>query len=378
MVRCRKTVVILLSMIILASSIVWSDNDELKKRERELETLKEKIEALDDSISQNKSLQNTTNTKIVNTTEAIKGLEREIEKLDGNIAQTEDEIVVKTDELADAETQISDKNDLLDSRLRVMYKTGTIGYLEVLFGSEDFSDLLSRIDMLQKVLVHDQNLIRELKEQRDAIIAKKTELEAVKQDLESLFQDKSNKQDQLEGQLKDLVAYKEDLKKDEAALNEAEGELLDEADQLTSVIKNLKLSETYVGGEMMWPVPGNTIITSDFGVRVHPITKKETMHTGIDISASTNTTVVAAQSGTVIYADWYGGYGKVVIIDHGGGYSTLYAHNNSLLVSVGDAVSKGDSIAKSGSTGFSTGPHVHFEVRVNGEYVDPIPYVKGN
>jgi murein DD-endopeptidase MepM/ murein hydrolase activator NlpD len=365
-------------MIILASSIVWSDNDELKKRERELETLKEKIEALDASISQNKSLQNTTNTKIVNTTEAIKGLEREIEKLDGNIAQTEDEIVVKTDELADAETQISDKNDLLDSRLRVMYKTGTIGYLEVLFGSEDFSDLLSRIDMLQKVLVHDQNLIRELKEQRDAIIAKKTELEAVKQDLESLFQDKSNKQDQLEGQLKDLVAYKEDLKKDEAALNEAEGELLDEADQLTSVIKNLKLSETYVGGEMMWPVPGNTIITSDFGVRVHPITKKETMHTGIDISASTNTTVVAAQSGTVIYADWYGGYGKVVIIDHGGGYSTLYAHNNSLLVSVGDAVSKGDSIAKSGSTGFSTGPHVHFEVRVNGEYVDPIPYVKGN
>jgi murein DD-endopeptidase MepM/ murein hydrolase activator NlpD len=378
MVKRRKILSLFLMLTVLGTMISWSDNDELKKRERELETLKEQIEALDASISQNQSLQSTTNTKIKNTSEAIKGLEREIDQLDSDIGDTEGEIDIKTVELADAEASISDKNQLLDSRLRVMYKTGSIGYLEVLFGSEDFSDLLSRIDMLQKILLHDQNLIKELKAQRDAIAEKKLALEGVKQELETLFQSKSDKQDQLEVQLRDLVAYKEDLKQDEAALNEAEGELLDEADQLTNVIKNLKLSDTYVGGEMMWPVPGNTIITSDFGMRVHPITKQETMHTGIDISAALNSTVVAAQSGTVIYADWYGGYGKVVIIDHGGGYSTLYAHNNSLLVAVGDVVSKGDTIAKSGSTGFSTGPHVHFEVRVNGEYVDPIPYVKGN
>lgn len=376
--RFKKYMSLFLMLVLFTTSLAYSANDELKKKERELEALREKIEALDADISANQSLQSETNRKINTTTNAIRVLEDEIAELDVNIETTEAEIVVKTDELGVMENNIADKNDLLDARLRVMYKTGSIGYLEVLFGAEDFSDLLSRIDMLQKILLHDQNLLKEMKAERDEISAKKAELEDTKEKLVALFDSKSAKQDELEVQLKELVAYKEALKEDEAAMQEVEDQLLDEADQLTSVIKNLEVSETYVGGVMMWPVPGNTTITSDFGMRIHPITKVETMHTGVDISAPMNSSVVAAQSGTVIYANWYGGYGKVVILDHGGGYTTLYAHNNNLLVTVGQTVIKGDQIAKSGSTGFSTGPHVHFEVRIDGEYVDPIPYVTGN
>ena len=376
--KYKKHIAIFLILSLLFSGLVWSDNDELKRKERELNALKEKIEELDASISNNQQLQNKTNQKIQSTTNSIRALEEDIVILNGNIDTTESDIEIKIEELASAEIEIGNKNELLYDRMRVMYKTGSIGYLEVLFGAEDFTDLLSRIDMVQKILVHDQNLIAFLKEQRDIISDKKLALETKRAELVLLYEDKKIKQNALEGELNQLLAYKEDLKDGEAALAEVEETLLEEADQLTSLIKNLELSATYVGGEMQWPVPGQSTITSDFGIRIHPITKVEKMHTGVDISSPMNTTVVAAQSGTVIYADWYGGYGKVVMIDHGGGYTTLYGHNNSILVTVGQAVNKGDAIAKSGSTGYSTGPHLHFEVRVNGEYVDPIPYVKGN
>jgi murein DD-endopeptidase MepM/ murein hydrolase activator NlpD len=375
--RIRIGLIFLLIFTITFTGIV-SANDEIKRRERELEELRLQMEELDASIDNNQSLQSETNQKIRNVTAEVKTLEKEITNLDGEIKATESAIIVKTEELAAAEIKIGEKNELLNQRLRVMYKTGSVGYLEVLFGAEDFTDLLSRIDMLQKILVHDQNLIQSLKEQRDIIEQKKVELETIKDDLLALFKSKIAKQNELNVALNNLVAYKKELINDEVALVEMEDALLDEANKLTEIIKNLELAATYVGGEMMWPVPGQYKITSPFGNRLHPISKQYKMHTGIDISGPKGTPVVAAQTGTVVYANWFGSYGKAIIVDHGGGITTLYAHNDTINVSVGSVVKKGDNIALLGSTGYSTGPHLHFEVRINGEYVEPLTYVKGN
>jgi murein DD-endopeptidase MepM/ murein hydrolase activator NlpD len=129
---------------------------------------------------------------------------------------------------------------------------------------------------------------------------------------------------------------------------------------------------------MAWPVPGYSRISSYYGMRIHPIFKTKKLHTGIDIPAPTGTAITSAGDGTVIFSDWLGGYGKAVMIDHGGGMVTLYAHNSATNAKVGQTVKRGATIAKAGSTGNSTGPHLHFEVRKNGAYVDPIPWLKGN
>lgn len=375
--KFRSIFSLFLAITLLLTSISFA-NDELKKRERELEELNQKLEAIDADIDANRTLQNQTNQKINTVQNSIKKLEGEIAQTNTEIDNTEIAIDEKTKELAEAEEKIGEKNELLNERLRVMYKTGTIGYVEVLFGAEDFTDLLSRIDMIQMIVVHDQNLISFLKEQRDIVATKKLELEESQKQLLALIDTKMKKQDELTVALNNLIAYKQDLKNDESAMIELEKATQNDADKITDLIKNLKLAATYVGGEMMWPVPGKYSISSYFGNRLHPISKEYTMHTGIDIESPRKTPFVAAQTGTVVFANWFAGYGKAIIIDHGGGYTTLYGHLDVISVNVGDVVKKGEVIGQTGNTGYSTGPHLHFEVRMNGEYVDPLTYVKGN
>ena len=157
---------------------------------------------------------------------------------------------------------------------------------------------------------------------------------------------------------------------------EEEDELKAEADRLTQKLKSMvSTTKTYGGGQFTWPCPSTQYITSTFGNRYHPVLKTWKYHTGLDIGGSSGSNIVAAADGTVILASVYGGYGNCVMIDHGSGIVTVYGHASSLLVSAGQNVTKGQVIARVGSTGISTGPHLHFEVRVNGEYVNPLSYL---
>lgn len=372
---------VVLALLMLLAALFPSQsfaNDEIKKKERELEEYKQQLKVLQEKLSDNEFLRHETNKRISETNLQIQVLESEIDLVSAQIRETEDAILVKTEELKQAEAALDEKKELLNDRLRVMYKTGYVGYAEVLFGAESFHDLLSRVDMLQRILDHDQQLVLTLKQHRDLIEVKKKELEEKKTELADLVREKLAKQDDLKVVVATLSEYTEELLHNAAALKEQEEKLVEESEQVARDIQNMKLRAQYVGGELQWPVPGWYSLSDDYGMRIHPITGRQGMHTGIDIPANMRETIVASQSGTVLEAKWRGTYGIAVVIDHGGGIATLYAHLDEALVSAGDVVEVGQRIGLIGSTGYSTGPHLHFEVRKDGKHVDPKPYVMNN
>jgi murein DD-endopeptidase MepM/ murein hydrolase activator NlpD len=249
--------------------------------------------------------------------------------------------------------------------------------LSVILNSASFSDFISRLDFLKKIINFDMNLLGKMKDHRDTVAGKRSQLEAEQLEKEKLKNQISNKKEQVETTKLDREKTLKDLTKDLKELERQEDNLLAQSKAFEKKIIALQSSNKYVGGKIGWPAPGHFTITSPYGNRTHPILKKKKLHTGIDISTPKGTNIVAANSGKVIYSGYNGGYGNVVIIDHGGKISTLYAHNSKLLVKVGDEVEKGKVISKAGSTGLSTGPHLHFEVRENGQHVDPMKYLKG-
>jgi Membrane proteins related to metalloendopeptidases len=211
-----------------------------------------------------------------------------------------------------------------------------------------------------------------MKDQHKKVEAQKQQLETLQAKLLDQKQDQADKKASLQASRGEVQSLKSKVESNNEALEAQIDDLNAEADRWIDEIKKLQGNQAYAGGIFTWPSATSTRITSPFGYRIHPILKVKKLHTGIDIGAAAGTAVLAANNGNVIKAGWNNSYGNVVMIDHGGGIVTLYAHNSKLLVSTGDVVTKGQTIALVGSTGDATGPHIHFEVRVNGEYKDPM------
>lgn len=291
-------------------------------------------------------------------------LSQKLNELEEAIAQNEDKLIVLEEDLRAAEKKVETQTTNLNSRLRNMYKNGSVGFLDVLLNSGSFSEFLTNLDMVELIYSSDKDVLDDLQAAYDEVEEKKTEVETLQAEL---------------NESKEVV---EAEKAEIAASNEETEKMLDElqadADRMTQTIINNGSSSSnssYLGGQMAWPVPSSSYISSPFGYRIHPIYGYSKLHTGMDIGASSGSAIVAANAGTVISSGWNGGYGKCIVVDHGGGVTTLYAHCSALYVSVGQSVTRGQQIAAVGSTGNSTGPHCHFEVRINGSYVNPYPYV---
>ncbi len=305
-------------------------------------------------------------------TEKVEAAQAEVDEIQSSIDVKEVEITQAANEIEQLKDEMSRREEGLNDRLRAMYKNGSVGYLDVLLGSNSISEFLNNMEMIQRIYKNDQDTLKTLEEQHDILEEKQAVLETEKADLDEQKEKQAEKQASLE-------ESKAELQEQLDALNA-------EADRISAEIKarqealaqqqaqNGTSSGNYSGGTMMWPCD-STYITSEFGYRIHPITGIWTGHTGIDIGCNMYAPIYAAESGTVILAEWYGGYGNAVVIDHGGGITTLYGHNAELYVSAGQKVSRGETIAGAGSTGWSTGPHLHFEVREGGEYVDPMGYL---
>ncbi len=372
----KKHLIILLSLILIiqGASMSFGATD-LQKSQQELKKIQNELNNLNKQKREKNKAQKAVVQRINSIEDNIQLLESEINGLQNRLAGAEKSVATSRTELQLAEQKIGNKNEVLNERLRAMYKVGHIGYLDVLLGSSDFGDMMTRIDMVQRIYHQDTELLRSMKKSRDQIAEKKASLEKYAKELKSLQSNLNVKQNALDGNLDSLEVEKVELSKDLKALEQREDQLLEDSNRLTQLLAKMKTTTKYVGGKMAWPVPGHYKISSPYGYRIHPIYKTRKLHTGIDISAPKGTPVVAAQGGTIIMSESYYGYGKTVMIDHGGGYVTLYGHNSSLVVSAGQKVSKGQVIAKVGSTGTSTGNHCHFEVRYKGKTTDPIPWV---
>ena len=319
--------------------------------------------------------------------------EQEMEAMDKvlNSIQTEldaatVDLQVLTEQLEAAEKELDEATkkrdaqfELLGSRMRFLQQKGSSGYLEILFEAESFSDLFLRMQYVNDIMGYDKEILDELQKIQETIRVKTEEIERNHKEQEevvALQQEKLDEQQEIVDEKKALVAsYQKDLSKYEQMI--AANEKADQA-VLNQIAQQSNTDSTvyYTGnGSLGWPVPGYSTVSSGFVTRTSPITGKTESHSGLDIPAPYGTAIVAAEAGKVTYSGWMNGYGYTIMINHGNGLTTLYGHNSSLVAKVGQVVSRGQTIAKCGSTGWSTGNHCHFSVLKNGAYVNPRNYL---
>lgn len=292
------------------------------------------------------------------------------------LRDTRNKLAATRVQLSRIEKRLKERNDLLAARLTDTYKHGSISYLSVLLGAVDFWDLITRGFMVRKVLDSDVELIEEIKKDKEAVEQLKVSLEEQERARTQLERKHTALAQTAHQQTQERQRILKDIQKDRVKLEQMLAALEADSRSIGSMIRKMqstaagrkRLSQRWTGKFMM-PVSGR--ITSGFGMRYHPILKTRRMHTGVDIAAPHGTTIRAAAGGYVLYTGWRSALGNTVIIDHGGGVCTIYGHCSGFLVSAGTTVRQGQAIAKIGSTGLSTGPHVHFEVQKNGQPVSP-------
>ena len=347
------------------------------------------------SISDLKQKQNSIDkeiNEIRQQSDALKGeqknVQKEIDALDGelralnleaeNYELQKQEITMKIadskQKVAKLNKELDDNNELLEKRLRAMYKNGNSGYLEVLLNSENLIDALTRMDMIQYIVESDVDLIKSIGQQKQQVEDLKAQQETEEMELTAVINNLNSKQNEVLVASRSKEIYMTCLQGNIEEMQRQQAAMEEQSKQIERDILAAQRSVDYAGGELGWPLSGYYSISSRFGSRSDPISGTWTTHGGTDIPAPRGTPVLCANDGVVIYAGWHSSYGNYIIVDHGGGISTLYGHCSKLLAGTGQAVSRGEQIALVGSTGYSTGNHLHLEVRVNGIRKDPMGY----
>lgn len=349
--------------------------DELKLKKSEIDSQitksSEKIEYIEGELS-------TLLVKVEELNSKIKTKKAEIELLSSQEAVLKNEIEIVQEELNIANTNYLKQKKIAEERLVAMYEMGETTYLDVMLNSKGIKDFISKYYLVSEIATTDKELLENVNKIKVDVENTKTILETKKEELSLARSNREKTSIALENMNIVLSNYMTQLSSEELTLHNNIEQYNTEIENIERGILTLSLANVgseYIGGTMAWPVPGYTRITSSYGMREHPITGVYKLHSGVDIGAPRGTSFIAANDGIVTKAEYNTAYGNMVIVDHGGGISTLYAHGDEISVEVGQTVKRGDEVLKVGTTGYSTGYHAHFEVRINGQTVEPLDYI---
>ena len=375
----RKRILIIAISMMLCSISLFSygaDLNELNEQKNEIQNQinesTQKLQEVDSELSE--SLQQIEKIDI-----SIITSEQNLKELNTNIEQINQEINTINTKLENTTKRYNEKKDILEKRLVAKYESGKTTYLDFLLSSRTLMQFISNCYLISELTEYDNDLLNTIEEEKNQIDSEKKTLEEKEKKLEEKRQIQIKTEKVLENSKALRETYIAKLTEEEKKIQNEIDECYSQLEIIDQEIRSLATIESfgpeYIGGAMVWPIPNHYMITSEFGMRTHPITGVYKLHTGFDIGAPMGTDFVAAAYGKVVKAGYNTAYGNMVVIDHGGGVQTLYAHGSEIMVELEQVVNPGDVVIKVGSTGYSTGPHAHFEVRLNGEPLNPLEYV---
>lgn len=373
--KCEFTVII--SLIICSLCIcVYAENitglqEQSSELTEQLNQSNNRLQAVQDELSQNMKQLQEVDEQMAQSQEEINTINIRVDELMQQIQQNEEK-------LEKTQKEFDDLQDVLNARLITIYKAPKLQNLQILLKSKNLSSFISNYYLLKELIEYDTNLLETAKKQKEEIETTKLFLTEKKKQIVADKQSQQKKTQVLANIKTMREYYIKRLTVEELELQTQIDEYNSRVSEIEAEIKLLALnsiSGDYIGGAIIWPVPGYTGITSQYGMRVHPITGAYKLHTGVDIGAPMGAKFLAAANGIVVKATFNSAYGNMVIIDHGGGVQTLYAHGSEIIAQVGQTVTAGDEVLKVGSTGYSTGPHAHFEIRVNGQTINPLNFL---
>ncbi len=395
----KKSVCLLLSAVIMftyAEPAYAVTNESIRKKEEEIAAAKKEVSSLKSNLTDvealKKELEQSKNdlaAYVVQLDNELSGIQAKIEQYNTLITEKEEQIVETTEELNEAVKQQEEQYESMKQRIKFMYEKGDTFYLELLFSSDGFSDMANKADYIEALSQYDKNKLDEYVETKEMVQLCKEKLEAEKEVLDeakvAVEAEEANVSALISQKEEQIVSVSSDISTKEAAIKEYEAMIAQENAEIAALEKAVaeekarleaEQARVYNGGVFAWPCPSYKRISDEYGNRIHPILGTQQFHNGLDMAAPGGSPILAAYDGDVVAAAYNGSMGNYIMIDHGSGLYTIYMHCSALHVSKGQTVSKGQKIAAVGSTGRSTGNHLHFSVRLNGSYVSPWNYLK--
>ena len=397
--KIRKLFLLGLLISSLGIPVQASTIKEAKDKKEELEQNKSKAES---AVEKLRKQQAKLKTSIEKLDKKVANLDTKLYELNHDLMDKREQLATTRQQLEVAKKKEANQYEAMKKRIKYMYESGDTGYLEILFKAQSISEFLNRAEYVEQIAQYDNTMLTRLehtreqiadteqKEKEEIIEVKqlKTQVQSRRKELKELRADKKVQVKKYTSNIKKkkslIASYQKEIEEQEQIILKLEEEARKKAEQQnannsssnsSSSNQSSSSGSTKPTGNFTWPCPSSRRITSEYGYRVHPILGTKRLHNGIDIGASTGSSIVAADGGTVVGASYSSSMGYYVMINHGNGITTVYMHCSSLLVSSGQKVSKGQQIARVGSTGLSTGPHLHFSVMKNGSYVNPWDYL---